>query len=245
MKPLLVILGILILSAGLWVAGRRRRRSPTGPSDADLRKRMVETQIAARGIKNSTVLSTLQTVPRHLFVPDLPLEDAYADRPLPIGHNQTISQPYIVALLAELLALRPDSTVLEVGTGSGYQSAVLSKMARTIFTVEIIPELAEKAKKLLGTLGLSNIVSKIGDGSLGWPEKAPFDAIVVAAAPPQIPKPLMDQLADRGRLVLPVGPANNQNLLLVTRTQDGFKTQAVIPVRFVPMTGQAQRPLPQ
>jgi protein-L-isoaspartate(D-aspartate) O-methyltransferase len=204
------------------------------------RLRMVERDIAARGVTDAAVLRAMRTVPRHRFVPAA-LEDlAYADRPLPIGEGQTISQPYIVALMTELAHVGPDDRVLEVGTGSGYQAAVLAQIAREVFTIEILAPLAAQAGARLRELGYENLRTRVGDGYRGWPEAAPFDAIVVTAAPPDVPPPLLDQLALGGRLVLPVG-AGDQELVVVERTAGGFVRHRSIPVRFVPMTGAAQQ----
>jgi protein-L-isoaspartate(D-aspartate) O-methyltransferase len=196
---------------------------------------MVTEQIAARGVSAPGVLRALRSVPRHRFAPDHPPALAYADRPLPIGHGQTISQPYIVARMTAVV--RPDAAdrVLEVGTGSGYQAAVLSTMADSVFTIEIIPELADSARARLGRLGYDTAVVRTGDGFHGWPAKAPFDAIVVTAAPERVPPPLLDQLADGGRMVIPVGPAGDtQRLLLLTKTDGTVTRRALAPVRFVP-----------
>lgn len=203
------------------------------------REGMVEKQIKARGIRDERVLKVLSKVPRHLFVPPDYRSQAYGDYPLPIGYNQTISQPYIVALMTELL--RPDSNkkILEIGTGSGYQAAVLAKLVEQVYTIEIVKELAESSKMLLQNMGYDNVKVKEGDGYGGWPEYAPFDGIIVTAAPPQIPSPLVDQLKVGGIMVVPVGDFF-QNLLVLEKTEDGMKRRNVIPVRFVPMTGKAQ-----
>ena len=203
------------------------------------RQRMVTTQIEARGIRDARVLEAVRRVPRHLFVPEELRLHAYADRPLPIGHHQTISQPYIVALMTELVRPRPGKKVLEIGTGSGYQAAVLAECAAEVYTIEIVPELGRQAQKLLGELGYDNVHPRIGDGFDGWPDAAPFDAVIVTAAPPEVPQPLLDQLAIGGRLVIPVGEGF-QNLIVVTRTAGGFERSTITPVRFVPMTGKAQ-----
>jgi protein-L-isoaspartate(D-aspartate) O-methyltransferase len=201
---------------------------------------MVERQIRARGVEDARVLGALAAVPRHLFVPADVVEQAYDDHPLPIGHGQTISQPYVVALMTELADLRPGERALEVGTGSGYQAAVLAALADSVYTVEIVEPLAASAADRLRRLGYANVRVRWGDGYRGWPERAPFDAIVVTAAPERVPQPLLDQLAVGGRLVIPVGGAS-QDLLEITRTADGLVERNVIPVRFVPMTGEAQR----
>ena len=210
---------------------------------ADARQRMVEEQIRTRGISDPAVLVALETVPRHLFVPPDQRAQAYADHPLPIGAGQTISQPYMVALMTSLLDLKPSSKVLEVGTGSGYQAAVLSRVAGEVYTIEILKPLAERASHTLAGLGYRNVHVRVGDGFQGWPGEAPFDAIIVTAAPPRVPEPLLQQLRKGGKLVIPVGNRDTlQNLLVLTRRADGgFDRTSVMPVRFVPMTGEAQK----
>ena len=204
------------------------------------RLKMVRRQIEARDVRDARVLEAMRTVPRHRFVPESQEPYAYDDRPLPIGHRQTISQPYIVALMSELAKVKPGDKVLEVGTGSGYQAAVLAEMGVKVFSIEIVEPLAKRAKATLDKLGYGRRVEvRHGDGYTGWPEHAPFDAIVVTAAPPKIPEPLKEQLKIGGRLVIPVGKYY-QSLLRVTRTEKGFREESVIPVRFVPMTGKAQ-----
>jgi protein-L-isoaspartate(D-aspartate) O-methyltransferase len=203
---------------------------------------MVRRQIEARGVRDARVLEAMLKVPRHRFMPESQRAHAYDDRPLPIAHGQTISQPYIVALMSELADVKPGDTVLEVGTGSGYQAAVLAEMGVKVFSIEIIEPLAKQATATLSELGYGNKVEvRHGDGYAGWPERAPFDAVIVTAAPPKIPKPLKQQLKVGGRLVIPVGK-HYQSLIRVTRTKDGFREESVIPVRFVPMTGKAQEP---
>ncbi len=204
------------------------------------RQRMVSEQIEARGIRDARVLAAMRKVPRHAFVPDDLVNRAYEDRPLPIGLDQTISQPAIVAEMTALAALGPTSRVLEIGTGSGYQAAVLAEVAGEVYTIEIVEPLARRAAETLRRLGYERIKVRAGDGYQGWPEAAPFDAIVVTAAPPEIPKPLEQQLVVGGRLVIPVGN-NVQELVVVTRTETGWERRSVLPVRFVPMTGEAQR----
>jgi protein-L-isoaspartate(D-aspartate) O-methyltransferase len=232
----------LVALAALVHCGPVPEQAGRGPHDeyAAARNRMVERQIRARGVEDARVLGALAAVPRHLFVPADVVEQAYDDHPLPIGHGQTISQPYVVALMTELADLRPGERALEVGTGSGYQAAVLAALADSVYTVEIVEPLAASAADRLRRLGYANVRVRWGDGYRGWPERAPFDAIVVTAAPERVPQPLLDQLAVGGRLVIPVGGAS-QDLLEITRTADGLVERNVIPVRFVPMTGEAQR----
>ncbi|HEU4929140.1 MAG TPA: protein-L-isoaspartate(D-aspartate) O-methyltransferase, partial [Candidatus Krumholzibacteria bacterium] len=199
------------------------------------RDRMVDRQIEKRGIENPRVLQALRDVKRHLFVPPEDVTSAYEDHPLPIGHGQTISQPYIVALMTEAIDPQPTDRVLEIGTGSGYQAAVLSRLVEHVYTIEIVEALGNAAKERLERLGYKNVTVKIGDGYKGWPEHAPFDKIVVTAAPPQIPPALIDQLAAGGRMVVPVG-TTFQELLLVEKAKDGEVSKRVITgVRFVPM----------
>ncbi len=186
------------------------------------------------------VMAAMGKVQRHLLVPEEQARYAYENRPLPIGHGQTISQPYIVAVMTELLDLLGDEKVLEIGTGSGYQAAVLAKLARDVYTLEIVPELARRAQVDLGRLGFANAQVRCGDGYRGWPEHAPFDAILVTAAPEHVPQPLVDQLALGGRMALPVGDVF-QDLVLVTRDERGVHQDRLLGVRFVPMTGEAER----
>lgn len=223
------------------MGGTEGTKQPVAADDAHdvQRKAMVATQIEARGVTDARVLAAMRNVPRHRFVPAELRYTAYSDRPLPIGQRQTISQPYIVALMTELAGPRPEMKVLEVGTGSGYQAAVLAECVGEVYSIEIIPELGRRAKELLDGLGYRNVRTRIGDGYDGWPEAAPFEAIIVTAAPERIPQPLLDQLAPGGRLVVPVG-LKSQDLVVVTRTEDGFQRRTVTPVRFVPMTGKAQ-----
>ncbi len=198
---------------------------------------MIETQIAARGIDNPAVLQALDVTPREWFVADGQIPLAYADRPLPIGQGQTISQPYIVALMTSMLQVQRSHRVLEIGTGSGYQTAILARLAAEIFTVERFAELSRLAAERLQHHGISNVRFRVGDGSLGWPEEAPFDRIVVTAAAPEIPQPLYRQLCDGGRMVLPVGPESDQTLRVVERNGTEFVEHPGIPVRFVPLIG--------
>ena len=208
---------------------------------AALREEMVRTQIAARGVRDERVLAAMRVVPRHLFVSPDVRGDAYGDHPLPIGELQTISQPYIVGLMTELLEVGPGERVLEIGTGSGYQAAVLATMGCEVYSIEIRPTLAESAQRRLEGLGIANVHVRAGDGYGGWPEAAPFAGIVVTAAPERTPQPLLEQLAVGGHLVIPVG-SFYQQLKVYTREDDGtFSARDVIPVRFVPMTGEAER----
>ena len=210
-------------------------------SEAAKRARMVETQIAARGVRDPRVLAAMRKVPRHLFVDPDARGQAYEDHPVPIGNNQTISQPYIVALMTELLELPAKGRVLEIGTGSGYQSAVLAEFAAEVYSIEILPELAEAAGRKLKELGYANVEVREGDGYRGWIEHAPFDGIIVTAAPDRIPSPLVEQLAVGGRMVIPVG-GFFQELKVFTKEKDGRVTEKdIIPVRFVPMTGEIER----
>lgn len=198
---------------------------------------MVREQIEAREINNPAVLNALKTVPRHRFVPGRYEPYAYQDSPLPIGYGQTISQPFIVAYMTELIAPQPGDKILELGTGSGYQAAILAQIVDQVYSIEIVPQLAQRTAKLLGELGYTNIHSKQGDGYFGWPEQAPFDAIVVTAAAPYVPPPLLEQLKAGGKMVIPVGtPFRTQNLLLVEKTAAGkIHTRNLLPVRFVPL----------
>lgn len=204
------------------------------------RQQMVKQQLRTRGITNASVLKALGTVPRHRFVPTRYASSAYNDQPLPIGYDQTISQPYIVAYMTEVASLSREAKVLEIGTGSGYQTAVLAEIVRQVYTIEIVSELAKRSQKLLADLGYDNVEVRTGDGYQGWPSKAPFDAIVVTAAPDHIPATLIDQLAVGARLIVPVG-RYSQDMTIVTKTLDGSTQERTLPVRFVPMTGAAQQ----
>jgi protein-L-isoaspartate(D-aspartate) O-methyltransferase len=201
--------------------------------DASRRAAMVVEQIQTRGVADARVLNAMRTVPRHLFVPDSLRHLAYEDRPLPIGHRQTISQPYIVAYMSEALEVGPEHRVLEIGTGSGYQAAVLSRLAREVYTIEIVPELAKQAGARLKPYG--NVQVREGDGYAGWPERAPFDRIMITAAPERIPEPLIDQLAPGGRMVVPVG-TDEQWMTVLDKTSRGVVERRTIRVRFVPFT---------
>ena len=204
---------------------------------AALRRSMVEEQIRQRGISQPEVLSAMEQVPRHLFVPETMREQAYRDQALSVGSGRTIYQPYIVAYMTSLLALKPGDRVLEIGTGSGYHTAVLSRIAKEVYTIEIVDGIASSAKRRLQELGYRNVQARTGDGYKGWPDKAPFDAILLTAAPPSIPKTLVDQLAVGGRMVVPVGSGAFQDLMVISKTREGIAKRTVIPVRVSPMTG--------
>jgi len=203
------------------------------------RRQMVSEQLARRGIVDEGVLDAMATIPRHLFVPTELRLSAYQDSPLPIGKRQTISQPYIVALMTQMLHLKGGENVLEIGTGSGYQAAILAKLAKTVHSVERYAALSEEARKTLAELGIDNVILHVGDGSLGLAEHAPYDAILVTAGAPGVPPALLEQLSQQGRLVIPVGKWRGQSLQRWWRTPDGFEHQAVAPVAFVPLVGKA------
>ncbi len=206
------------------------------------REKMVQNQIQAREITDARVINAMKTVPRHLFVPKQLRRKAYADHPLPIGEGQTISQPYIVALMTEQLRLSPQSRVLEIGTGSGYQAAVLSRVVDFVYTIEIKKKLHQRASETFNKFGFSSIKARQGDGYFGWEDAQPFDAIMITAAVDHIPPPLLKQLKNNGRLILPLGnPFSYQNLVLVTKTGDDFKINQITGVLFVPMTGHAMK----
>jgi protein-L-isoaspartate(D-aspartate) O-methyltransferase len=198
------------------------------------RRQMVREQIEKRGISDQEVLEAMGKVPRHLFVPQVHREASYEDHPLPIGYDQTISQPYIVAYMTQAALLRPEDKVLEIGTGSGYQAAVLAEIVEKVYSIEILPPLAEEAEARLKDLGYENIFIRCGDGYQGWPEEAPFDAIIVTAAPEHIPEALVAQLKIGGRMIVPVGSVY-QELIRITKTSDGVRQESLLPVRFVPM----------
>jgi protein-L-isoaspartate(D-aspartate) O-methyltransferase len=202
------------------------------------REKMVKNQLIPRGISDEGVLGAMGKIHRHLFVEEALRGEAYNDHPLPIGHKQTISQPYIVALMTEALELKAEEKTLEIGTGSGYQTAILAELSRTVYTVERIGPLLEKAMTLLGQLGYTNIYFKAFDGTLGWQEHAPFDAIIVTAGAPKTPEPLLEQLAEGGRLVIPIGNRYSQDLIRVTRTKNTFKEKNLGGCRFVDLIGE-------
>jgi protein-L-isoaspartate(D-aspartate) O-methyltransferase len=236
----LIALGTLILvlaEAALFSRGRAWGAPPGEGRFAALREQMVARQIEGRDVRDPRVLAAMRKVPRQLFVPPSLADEAYDDHPLPIGEGQTISQPYIVALMTELLRLKGGERVLEVGTGSGYQAAVLAETAGEVYSIEILEPLARRAAATLAELGYGRVQVRAGDGYLGWPEAAPFDAVIVTAAPDHVPQPLLDQLKIGGRLVLPVGDFY-QELVVCTKTAAGITRRSVIPVRFVPMTGE-------
>jgi protein-L-isoaspartate(D-aspartate) O-methyltransferase len=247
------------LPAGPNEPGKQKPAEPNDPNDkkplhpvhrhpafterVTERARMVIWQIEARGVKDPNALTAMQVVPRHAFVRETEERYAYADQPLPIGYEQTISQPYIVAFMTEALKLKPNSKVLEIGTGSGYQAAVCAEICREVYTIEIVEELAQVAEKHLKELGYQNVFVKAGDGYFGWPEHAPFDAIIGTAAAGRIPEPLIEQLKPGGRMILPYGsPDSFQYLVLITKDREGkLQKSSVMPVRFVPMTGEVQK----
>ncbi len=238
MKKVIVTLSTILIPLVLTPCTDAKRVFSSSKGDFKaMREAMVESQIKARGVKDPRVLSALLKVERHRFVPEKYLDSAYSDRPLPIGEGQTISQPYIVALMTELLELKGNEKVLEIGTGSGYQAAILAELAKEVYTIEIVKPLASRARERLSELGYQNVTVKVGDGYLGWPEAAPFDAIIITAAPDHIPKPLAEQLKEGGRMVVPVG-THTQELKKIVKKSGKTETIDVISVLFVPMTGE-------
>lgn len=206
-----------------------------------MQKKLLIDEIRSQGVRDETVLKALEDVPRHLFVPQNFRDASYDNGPLPIGQGQTISQPYIVAYMTEALKLKRSDKVLEIGTGSGYQSAIIADLVDNVYSIEVLPELSKQAQKTFAEVGIDNVHLKIGDGYKGWPEEAPFDAIIVTAAPPEIPQALISQLADGGRLIAPVGGNDFQYLVLITRDSDKISRKKLLPVRFVPMVpGKAE-----
>lgn len=244
MSPALPSRGVAAI-ATMLMSGCCEAQTP--PVTGDLlpqRERMVREQLMAAGrdIQNQRVLEAMRNVPRHEFVPEAMRTLAYTDEPLPIGHGQTISQPYIVAVMTEAIDPQPGERILEIGTGSGYQAAVLAAMGAQVFSIEIVRPLGEKAEKDLRRLGYDQVKVRIGDGYAGWPDEAPFDAVIVTCAPENIPRPLVDQLKVGGRMIIPVGAeGGRQELYLLKKQADGLRKTAVLPVRFVPMTGKAQK----
>ncbi len=237
--------GLLGRAALLWLApacAMGQSQPPSEPPELErTRAEMVSRQIEARGVRDERVLAAMREVPRHRFAPDLEPSRAYEDRPHPIGEGQTISQPYIVALMSEAAALDPPCKVLEVGTGSGYQAAVLAEMGCRVYTIEIVEPLGRLAERILEAEGYGDrVTTRIGDGYRGWPEQAPFDAVIVTAAAPRVPQPLLEQLKVGGRLVIPVGRWW-QSLELHRRTESGYEREVLADVRFVPMTGEVRR----
>lgn len=239
---LLCITVILILSCS-----SRQKYIPASQSYQELwwkpkAEQMVVSQIIARGVTDQRVIDVMKTTPRHLFVPADVIEYAYNDHPLPIGYGQTISQPYIVALMTELLNLTGNEKVLEIGTGSGYQAAILSQLTDSCYSIEVVKELADLSARRLDELGYNNVVVKWGDGYKGWPDQAPFDAIIITAAPEKVPEELINQLKTGGKMVVPVGMLY-QNLLVIIKTRKGYQQRNIIPVRFVPMV-HPDEPIP-
>ena len=233
-SPVLVTLGLACGASGTDAQNEAR------DWDAE-RRRMVDQQLRARDIRSARVLDAMLAVPRHLFVPEPQRDEAYSDTPVPIGYEQTISQPYIVAFMTQALDITPDDRVLEIGTGSGYQAAVLGALAKEVYTIEIVAPLAERARETLSAVGYRNIQVRTGNGYLGWPEQAPFDRIMVTAAPDEVPAALVQHLKIGGLMAIPVGPAMGiagQELRILRRTVTGTETISTLPVRFVPMTGK-------
>jgi protein-L-isoaspartate(D-aspartate) O-methyltransferase len=224
----------IALATALLSCDRGAAQSAAGGFEAE-RRRMVEEQLRARDITDARVLDAMLAVPRHMFIPEAQHREAYGDFPLPIGHSQTISQPYIVAFMTQALEVQPGHKVLEIGTGSGYQAAVLARLVDSVYTIEIIEPLAESAAATLRQLGVTNVHIRVADGHFGWPEEAPFDRIIVTAAPDEIPPALVEQLKVGGRMAIPVGTVA-QELRVLRRTPDGMETLQTLPVRFVPMT---------
>ncbi len=225
----------LIMLAACGISGNE---APQGTADWDAqRTRMVDLQLRGRDIRDPRVLNAMREVPRHLFVPEAQRGDAYGDFPVPIGYSQTISQPYIVGFMTQALEVSPEHKVLEIGTGSGYQAAILGRLGRDVYTIEIVEPLAERSRALLQNLGFKNVHVRTGNGYLGWPEQAPFDRIMVTAAPAEVPPALIEQLRIGGRMAIPVGTVS-QELRIMRRIEKGMETIETLPVRFVPMTGK-------
>lgn len=257
MRPLLTVAACFCL-ATLLGCPSTGRDTPSGPeitagdpvdtvrdaeARSEAREKMVTEQIEARGVSDPRVLAAMRSVPRHLFMPQYARHAAYEDHPVPIGHDQTISQPFIVAYMSELAKVKEGDRVLEIGTGSGYQAAILDEMGAEVFSIEIVEPLARSAEQLLRELGHDRVKVRYGDGYEGWPEEAPFDVVMLTASPPEIPDPLIEQLAPGGRLIAPVG-RHYQELVVITSGPDGLVGEKVLPVRFVPMTGRAQSESP-
>ena len=240
MMRTLSALALLLVGCGWGGAHRDGSAKESGDDFAVARARMVDLQIARRDVTDRRVLDAMRRVPRHRFVPAEQAAHAYEDYPLSIGRGQTISQPYVVAYMTEQLQVRPESKVLEIGTGSGYQAAVLAQLAREVYSIEIVEELSARAEATLRELGYTNVRVRSGDGYRGWPEAAPFDRIIVTAAPDHVPQPLVDQLAVGGRMVIPVGD-RFQQITVITKTDKGIVEEKTLDVVFVPMTGEAQK----
>ncbi len=235
-RELLPFFAPLVIAALACASGGGERQTDVRDWQSE-RARMVEEQLKARDIRDQRVLSAMLGVPRHLFIPESARGGAYGDFPVPIGHGQTISQPYIVAFMTEALKVAPEHRVLEIGTGSGYQAAVLSVLAKEVFTIEIIDSLAKRARATLADLGYRNVEVRSGNGYLGWPEHAPYDRVIVTAAPPEVPPALVQQLKVGGLMAIPVG-VGDQELRIMRRAASGMETIATLPVRFVPMVGK-------
>jgi protein-L-isoaspartate(D-aspartate) O-methyltransferase len=237
---LLIVLLFLLNSCAPFSLSEQIAIEENANQDFEKQRRNLIDQLRSQGISSSTVLDAMLKVPRHKFVPSSQRHLAYQNRPLSIGHGQTISQPFIVGYMTEAASVAPGEKVLEIGTGSGYQAAVLAELAKEVYTIEIIPELAEGARSVLRELGYKNVQVKTGNGYEGWPEHAPFDAIVVTAAPDKVPQALVNQLALRGKMVIPVG-STFQEMVIITRDESGVVERRTIPVRFVPMTGKPKQ----
>jgi protein-L-isoaspartate(D-aspartate) O-methyltransferase len=229
------------LAVAVLAAGGCGQKAPPPSEFAAQRQQMVQRQLVTRGIKDQRVLAAMAKVPREEFVTTESRAASYEDGPLPIGYAQTISQPYMVAFMTEQLRLKPSDRVLEVGTGSGYQAAILADLVSEVYSIEIIEPLAKNAETTLQRLGYKNVHLKIGDGYKGWPETAPFDAIIVTCAPDKVPQPLVDQLKDDGRMVIPVGDRFAQQLYLLEKKNGQLKQSATLPVRFVPMASEGEK----
>lgn len=234
----------MIVTAAVGCSGSQAWQKMSNNDFTETRRRMVAEQMRARDIREPRVLAAMERVPRHLFVPESSRGLAYDDYPLPIGHDQTISQPYIVAFMTQALDVQNAHKVLEIGTGSGYQAAVLGELAGEVYTIEIVEPLAASARKTLADLGYTNVHVRAGNGYVGWPEQAPFDRIMVTAAPDEVPPALVEQLKIDGLMAIPVGTFD-QELRIMQRTKNGMKTLQTLPVRFVPMTGKPKRELPE
>jgi protein-L-isoaspartate(D-aspartate) O-methyltransferase len=229
-----------LIIAALAQAACGQKAAPVGDFSTE-RQRMVQQQLMTRGIHKERVLAAMAKVPREEFVPPTLRGESYEDGPLPIGHGQTISQPYIVAFMTEQMRPKPNDRVLEIGTGSGYQAAILAELVADVYTIEIVEPLAKTAEATLQRLGYKNVHVRAGDGYKGWPEHAPFDAITVTCAPDHVPQPLIDQLKEGGCMIIPVGGFGNQELYLLEKKNGELRRRAVLPVRFVPMTGEATK----